>query len=164
MSTNTLLTTVPTTLQLARNSFGKLVYTDAQGQPHTGVVPVRAHPISAPDEGVSLVGTDGHELAWIPRLSQLADAPRQLLTEELASRDFLPQIQSIDSVSTYSTPSHWTVQTDRGPVSFILRTEEDIRRLPLGRLLIASSHGLQFLIPDRTALDKTTRRYLDRFL
>jgi Domain of unknown function (DUF1854) len=164
MRTDTALDTSPDTLHLSRNSFGKLVFTDAQGVAHTGVVPVRAHPISAPDEGVSLVGTDGHECAWIPLLSALPDAPRQLLTAELASRDFLPQIQAIDSVSTYSTPSRWSVQTDRGPVSFILRTEEDIRRLPQGRLLIASSHGLQFLIPDRTVLDKGTKRFLDRFL
>jgi len=150
--------------QLSRNSFGRLVLVDDKGVRHEGVVPVRAHPISAPDEGVSLVGTDGHELAWVDRLSALPEGPRTLLQEELASRDFLPQIQAIESVSTFSTPSRWTVSTDRGQVTFILRTEEDIRRLPQGRLLIASSHGLQFLIPDRFALDKVSRRFLDRFL
>ena len=149
---------------IERNSFGRLVLTDAQGQRHEGVVPVRAHPISAPDEGVSLVGTAGHELAWVERLSALPEGPRQLLTEELASRDFLPQIQRINCVSTFSTPSRWSVTTDRGEVAFILRTEEDIRRLPEGRLLIESSHGLQFLIADRFALDKGSRRSLDRFL
>jgi Domain of unknown function (DUF1854) len=132
--------------------------------PHAGVVPVRAHPISAPDEGVSLVGTDGHELAWIPLLSALPDAPRQLLTEELASRDFLPTIQRIKTVSTFSTPSRWEVATDRGDASFILKTEEDIRRLPDGRLLVASSHGLQFMVQDRLGLDKGSRRFLERFL
>jgi hypothetical protein len=151
-------------LNLSRNAFGQLVLTDNAGLQHVGVVPVRAHPISAPDEGISLVGTDGHELAWIERLSDLPEAPRQLLAEELASRAFLPQIRSIKSVSTYSTPSRWLVDTDRGEVTFILRTEEDIRRLPAGRLLIDSSHGLQFLIHDRFALDAGTRRFLDRFL
>ena len=150
--------------QLERNSFGRLVLTDGQGVVHEGVVPVRAHPISAPDEGVSLVGQDGHELFWVARLSALPANPRALLTEELASRDFLPQIQRIVSVSTFSTPSRWTVQTDKGEVGFILRTEEDIRRLPEGRLLIGSSHGLQFLVTDRFALDKGSRKLLDRFL
>ena len=151
-------------LQLERNSFGRLVLIDAQGERHEGVVPVRAHPISAPDEGVSLVGVDGHELAWVDRLSETPEPQRQLLTEELASRDFLPQIQRIKSVSTFSTPSRWTVSTDRGEVVFILRTEEDIRRLSGGRLLIESSHGLPFLIADRFSLDKTSRKLLDRFL
>lgn len=151
-------------LQLERNSFGRLVLIDSQGERHEGVVPVRAHPISAPDEGVSLVGADGHELAWVERLSEAPEQQRQLLIEELASRDFLPQIQRIKNVSTFSTPSRWMVATDRGDVGFILRTEEDIRRLPEGRLLIESSHGLQFLIADRFALDKASRKLLDRFL
>lgn len=150
--------------QLSRNSFGKLVLVDDNGMRHEGVVPVRAHPISAPDEGVSLVGTDGHELAWVERLSALPDGPRTLLQEELASRDFLPQILSIKRVSTFSTPSRWDVATDRGDVTFILRSEEDIRRLTQSRLLIASSHGLQFLVEDRFGLDKVSRRFLDRFL
>ena len=151
-------------LQLSRNPFGQLVLTDGQGQDHVGVVPVRAHPISAPDEGLSLVGVDGHELAWVERLSALPAAPRELLEAELASRDFLPRVLRLVSVSTFSTPSRWQVETDRGAVTFILRTEEDIRRLPEGRLLIASSHGLQFIVEDRFALDKASRRLLDRFL
>ena len=151
-------------LNIERNPFGRLVLTDAQGVAHSGVVPVRAHPISAPDEGVSLLGVDGHELVWIERLSALPEPVRGLLTEELASRDFLPQIQRIKSVSTFSTPSRWEVSTDRGDASFILKTEEDIRRLSRGRLLIASGHGIQFLVLDRFALDKGSRRLLDRFL
>lgn len=149
---------------IERNPFGRLVFTDDHGIAHEGVVPVRAHPISAPDEGVSLVGQDGHELAWIPLLSGLPEAQRQLLMEELASRDFLPTIERIKTVSTFSTPSRWEVSTDRGDASFILKTEEDIRRLPDGRLLIASSHGLQFLLLDRFGLDKNSRKFLERFL
>jgi len=56
------------------------------------------------------------------------------------------------------------VETDRGETQFILRTEEDIRRLGEGRLLIASSHGLQMLVPDRFALDKGSKKLLERFL
>lgn len=150
--------------KLQRNAFGRLVLTDTEGQVHEGVVPVRAHPISAPDEGVSLVGQDGHELLWVDRLSALPAPERELLQAELASRDFMPSIQRIKKVSTFSTPSQWTVETDRGETQFILRTEEDIRRLGEGRLLIASSHGLQMLVPDRFALDKGSKKLLERFL
>jgi hypothetical protein len=150
--------------QLSRNAFGRLVLVDADGVLHVGVNPVRAHPISAPDEGVSLVGVDGHELAWIDRLSQLPPDDRSLLEAELVSRDFMPTLQRIKKVSTFSTPSQWTVETERGETQFILRTEEDIRRLGEGRLLIASSHGLQFLVPDRFALDRASKKLLERFL
>jgi len=151
-------------MKLSRNSYGRLVFVDDQGQHHVGVVPVRAHPISAPDEGVSIVGPDGHELAWVARLSELAQPARELIETELASREFSPVIHRIKDVSTFATPSQWTVETDRGETTFILKTEEDIRRLGDGRLLIASSHGIGFAVPDRFALDKPSRRLLERFL
>lgn len=156
--------TTTTYQKLERNALGRLVLTDQAGQRHESVVPVRAHPISAPDEGVSLVGQDGHELLWVNRLSDLPAPERELLEAELASRDFMPSILSIKKVSTFSTPSQWTVETDRGQTQFILRTEEDIRRLGEGRLLIASSHGLQLMVPDRFALDKGSKKILERFL
>lgn len=149
---------------LQRDAFGRLVLTDLQGQQHIGVVPVRAHPISAPDEGVSLLGLDGHERVWIARLSALPPPVRELLEAELASRDFMPTISRLKSVSTFSTPSMWTVETDRGELQFILKTEEDIRRLADGRLLVASSHGLQLLVADRFALDRASKKLLERFL
>ena len=152
---------------LQRDAFGKLVLTDAQGQAHVGVSPVRAHPISAPDEGLSLIGPDGHELAWVDRLSGLPEAPRRLIEDELRSREFHPQLQRLVAVSTFSTPSQWTVETDRGPLQFVLKTEEDIRRLGgpgEGRLLITTSHGLQLFVADRWALDRASRRLLERFL
>lgn len=150
--------------QLQRNSFGRLVLTDEQGAVHTGVVPVRAFPIGAPDEGLSLIGADGHELVWIERLSALPPALGQLLQEELAQREFTPVIERIVSVSTFSTPSQWQVETDRGPTQFVLRSEDDIRRLEGQALLVLSGHGVTFAVRDRLALDGPSRRLLDRFL
>ena len=81
-----------TDFQLGRDPHGHLVYTGADGQAHVGVVPVRAFPLSAPDEGVSIVSPDGHELAWIEQLSALPAALARVLRDELASRDFVPVI------------------------------------------------------------------------
>lgn len=149
---------------LLRNAFGRLVLVDLEGREHEGVTPVRAHPISAPDEGISLVGVDGHELVWIARLSDLPPVDRELLEGEFAVREFMPQVRAILAVSTFSTPSQWTVDTERGAARFILKSEEDIRRLGEGRLLITSSHGLQFIVPDRFSLDRASKRILERFL
>lgn len=150
--------------RLQRNPFGRLVLTDVQGVEHSGVVPVRAFPIGAPDEGLSLLGSDGHELVWVDRLSALPADLRQLLEEELAQREFTPVIERIEAVSTFSTPSIWQVHTDRGPTDFVLRSEDDIRRLEGQALLIQASHGVSFAVRDRLALDAHSRRLLDRFL
>lgn len=129
------------------------------------VNPVRAHPLSAPEDGISLVGADGHERAWLPRLAEVAEPTQGLIREELARREFHPAIERIVAVSTFSTPSRWTVQTDRGELEFMLKSEEDIRRLGQeGRLLITSSDNLQLFISDRWALDRPSRRLLERFL
>ncbi|WP_374512069.1 DUF1854 domain-containing protein [Niveibacterium sp.] len=150
--------------QLERNAFGRLVLTDAAGERHENVVPVRAFPIAAPDEGLSLVSQDGHELAWVDRLADLPPAVREMVETELGSREFVPEIRRLISVSTFATPSTWTVETDRGETQFILRGEEDIRRLAGSTMLIADSHGIQFLIRDPQALDRHSRKLLDRFL
>jgi len=110
------------------------------------------------------VSQDGHELAWVDRLGDLPAAVREMVETELGSREFVPEIRRLISVSTFATPSTWTVETDRGETQFILRGEEDIRRLAGSTMLIADSHGIQFLIRDPQALDRHSRRLLDRFL
>jgi len=148
---------------LSRDAFGRLVLT-IDDICHQDVVPVRAFPITAPDEGIALIGGDGHELVWIRRLEDLPEPQRRLLTEELAGREFTPEIQRILEVSGYVTPCTWSVRTDRGDTGFVLRSEESIRRLSPGRLLIADSRGIHFLVGDIQALDVWSRRILDRFL
>jgi hypothetical protein len=151
-------------LQITRDAFGRLVLVDEAGVVHEGVTPVRAFPITAPGGGVALVSTDGHEAAWIEDLATLPVAMRALVEEDLAAREFTPEIRRLVSVSSFATPSIWEVETDRGDTAFVLKGEEDIRRLGRTSLLIADSFGVQFLVRDIAALDKASRRLLDRFL
>jgi len=150
--------------RLSRDDFGRLSYFGADGSRHHDVVPVRAFPLTAADEGIALIGVDGHEVVWIERLGDLPRELRLLIEEELASRDFMPQILQVRRVSSFATPSTWQVRCDRGETSFVLKGEEDIRRLGDNGLLITDSHGIQFRVGDLAALDKTSRRLLDRFL
>lgn len=153
-----------TAFQLARNAFGRLVLTTAQGEVVEDVVPVRAFPIAAPAAGIALVSPDGHEVAWVDSLDDLTSPTRQLVEEELASREFVPEIRGIESVSSFATPSTWQVVTDRGATELLLKGEEDIRRLSQTMLLIADSNGIQFLVRDLNTLDRHSRKLLDRFL
>ncbi len=149
---------------LERDAHGRLVLVAADGTRHVGVAPVRAFPLSAPEAGLSLLGPDGRELAWLEHPAALAPAAHALLQEELAQREFAPVIECIRSVSTYSTPSTWELDTDRGPTRLVLKGEEDIRRLADGALLITGRDGLAFRVRDRFALDRHSRRLLERFL
>ena len=153
-----------TNFALTRDRFGRLTLTTAGGQVHEDVAPVRAFPIQAPDEGIGMVCSDGREVAWIDRMADLCEPVRRLVEEELGSREFMPEIVRIARVTSFATPCTWQVQTDRGETDFVLRGEEDIRRIGGSMLLVADSHGIHFLIRDMTALDAHSRKILDRFL
>ena len=131
---------------------------------HQPVVVVRAFPIGAPDEAVSVLDADGYELLWIPQPLTLPAHQKQAVLAALQAREFMPEIQRVESVSSFSTPSTWTVQTHRGMTQFVLRGEEDIRRISAKTLIVADEHGVQFLIRDLPALDRHSRKLLDRFL
>lgn len=162
MNASTTITTPP--LRLTRNPFGRLVLTTPAGEVVEGVMPVRAFPIQAPEDGISLVHTDGHEVAWIDQLSEVPEPAQSLIREELQSREFMPTILSIVSVTSFSTPCTWRVTTDRGDTSFVLRGDDDIRRVGPTILLVTDSHGIQFLIRDAATLNRESRKILDRFL
>jgi hypothetical protein len=153
-----------TTFELTRNSFGRLVLTTTEGVVHEGVSPVRAFPVQAPEDGISLLNSDGKEVAWIERVSDLPPAIAALVSEELGGREFMPEIARINSVTSFATPCTWSVATDRGDTEFVLRGEEDIRRLTVDTLLISDIHGIHYLIRDLRELDKHSKKIIDRFL
>ncbi len=149
---------------LARNNAGRLVMTTADGTVHEGITPVRAFPVMAPDKFVAIMSAEGKEILWIDTPAELPEDVRTLIHEEIASRELMPAIHRIVSVTGFSTPCTWDVETDRGRTTFILKGEEDIRRLTAQMLIITDSHGLRFLLRDMLGIDKASRRILDRFL
>ncbi|PXX47540.1 DUF1854 domain-containing protein [Undibacterium pigrum] len=153
-----------TKFTLTRNSFGKLILNNEAGEIFEGVSPVRAFPIQSPLVGISLVMTDGREVAWIDQLDDLAADARELVMEELEGREFMPEISSILRVTSFALPCTWTVSTDRGETDFVLKGDEDIRRIGKTSLLITDNHGIQFLIRDMYEINKHSRKILDRFL
>ena len=148
---------------LSRNAFGHLSLESEEGT-FVDVVPVRAFPISDPEQSIAIVDREGHELVWLDSLSQVSVENQVLITEELAAREFMPVLTKINDVSTFATPSTWSVETSRGATQFILRGEDDIRRINKTMFLVSDNHGVQYLIQDIQGLDKHSRRLLDRFL
>ena len=149
---------------LQRDAFGHWVLTLADGQRHAPVTAFRAYPVSAPEEGVALLDEQGLERVWIDELSALEADLRARVLQALSEREFLPEILQLTQVSSFATPSTWSVMTDRGQTQLLLKGEEDIRRLTGTVLLINDANGVQFMIRDLSAMDKHSRKLLDRFL
>ena len=144
-------------LELSKNAFGRLVLGQAE------VAPVRAFPVTNPQSGISLVDSNGREVAWIANLEDLEGGERRLVEEALQAREFLPEILRLFSVSRHAAPCEWHVETDKGKTAFTLDSEDDIRRISPS-LVVTDSHGVSFLIRDPAALDRHSRRLLGSFL
>jgi len=150
--------------QLEHDAFGRLVLTLADGRRHVGVTPIRGFPISDPMHGLSLCDADGHEVVWIDDLGELPASVRQALEGELRDREFLPQIRRVVRVSLQTDPCEWEVETDRGRTTFLLKSDDDVRRLGGNRAIVTDAHGIRYLIPDTATLDRASRRILERYL
>lgn len=150
--------------KLTRDAAGQLQFMNGDGAVFDSINLVRAFPISAADEGLSIISKEGHELAWIPRLIEMPDQIKTLIEAELAQREFMPVIQHINQVSSFATPSIWDVTTDKGSTQLTLKAEDQIWRLKNNQLLITDKNGVNFMINNVEQLDKHSRKLLDRFL
>jgi hypothetical protein len=149
---------------LTRDEWGQLVYIAADGTRHSPVVPTPLFPISAPKSWVSIRDSEGTELVCVADPSLLASDVQQLLSEELDRREFVPVIRRIVRVSGTSEPSEWQVETDRGPTQFVLKSEDDVRRIGENQILIVDAHGTRYQIPDINAVDTKTRRIIEWYV
>jgi hypothetical protein len=149
---------------LHRDGWEQLVLIDSAGRQHVGVDVIRAFPISDPNRGISVCDAEGHEILWIDELGSLPPEIQRLLAEELARRDFMPVIRRIVAVSSEAEPCEWQVETDRGPTSFTLDSEDQVRLVDLHEATVVDNHNIRYLIPDLRRLDAASRRILDRYL
>lgn len=151
-------------VSLRRDAWGRLVLVDAAGTEHVDVSPVRAFPLTDPLGGVAIVDENGAELAWVPRLDAAPATLRAQLEAAFAEIEFVPRIVRIHRVHSATEPSQWDVETDRGRTQFVVKNDDDVRRLDARRAIVVDSHGIRYVIDDTRALDAYSRRALERFL
>ncbi|THU02556.1 DUF1854 domain-containing protein [Lampropedia puyangensis] len=152
--------------QLTRNAHGQLVLSIPGEAEPTAVQPVVAFALTAPRQSISLVDNRGKERGYIEHLDQLPPACKAAVEQALALREFIPTITAITAVDSFSTPSIWHIETDRGSTELRLQSEDDIRKLgDEGKTLrITDKNSLQYQIPDIEALPKASRKLLIRFI
>lgn len=148
-------------VRIAEDALGRLIVTLRPGEEVRDVLPVRAWPLSAPGESVSLVGPGGQELLLLASLDVLDAPSREAVERALARREFLPTITRVLAASD-SEPSDWHVLTDRGEARFVLPSEDHLRALGEHGLLLSDEHGVRYRIPDVRALDPRSRKLLAR--
>jgi Domain of unknown function (DUF1854) len=149
---------------IALDEFGRLVLSLPDGRVAVGVEPVRAFPLSHPDQFISFCDTEGREVYCLASMGTLVAEDQQLLREELSFREFVPHIKRIVRVVGEGHPAELEVVTDRGPTRFTVENDDDVRRLGPHKVMITDSRKLRYLVDDLRALDHHSRRLLERFL
>ncbi len=133
----------------------------AGGEPIHDCRVARCFPWSLPSEFFSVRDKDGNELHLFDTLQDVPEDSRDVLIEELAAEEFVPQIRSIREIDDTFEILIWKAQTDRGPVEFQVKDDEDIRLLEDNSVVIKDHAGMLFEIPDLAALDETSRALVE---
>ena len=154
----------PSKFGLARDEWGQLTLIGPDGIRHPSVTPVALFPISQPDSWISVRSQEGSELACVEDPHTLPADVWKLLKEDLALREFVPIIHRIVRVSGNSEPCEWQVETDRGPTTFVLKSEDDVRRIDDHEILIVDAHGTRYHIPDLRKCDVKSRRIVEWYV
>lgn len=150
--------------RLSRDEWCHLKLTDSAGREYLDVAVVPLFPISASKQWVSFVSAPGEEIACLDSMEGLSASNVALLEEELALREFIPIIENIFSVSGITEPCEWFVETNHGPTSFVLKTEEDVRRISTKAINITDANGIRYRIEDMKKLDKRSRAFVEWYV
>ena len=140
-------------MKISHNPFKELDVELPDGSAHISIVPVRAFPLSQPNQFIILLDADKKEIGMIEDIKQLNKASRKALEEELEKCYFMPKITKIHSVNGNFGVTQWKVDTDRGTVLFDLRSRYDIVSLDGGRILIKDVDGNRYEIVNYHQLD-----------
>ena len=121
----------------------------------------RSFPWSNANEFVSIRSSEGKELVLVEDVAALPLELRRTIETYLAQTVRIPLIERIDAIDVRFGFQEWSVQTDRGPVSFRVQEREDIRFLPDGRFSIKDADGNIYALHPLKDLDEHSRRALE---
>ncbi len=150
---------------IERNPAGQLVARlQGRDEPVVDVRVARCFPWSLPDAYISVRNKDGKEIVLLQTLDELDQASRAIVLHELQDKVFNPKITRIVEHKTEFGITSVQAETDRGPVTFQIRSRDDIRILSSKRLLFRDADGNTYEVADVTAMDTASRKFLEGYL
>ena len=121
--------------------------------------PRRLFPVSRIDEYITLLDTDGKEVAVIRKLTDIDAESKEIIEYSLNDYYLVPHITRIISITEKNGKIHWIVETDRGYKEFDIRNRNhDVRVYSDGRVRVRDSDDNRYIISDYRKLDKHSQR------
>jgi len=151
----------PVVEKAAVNTAGQLVvHLRGRSEPIVDVRAARCFPWSTPENYISLRDSAGKEIVLLESLVELDAATREVIERELADKVFNPKIRHIVSYKSDLGVTEITADTDRGQVTFHVRSRDDVRMLSAKRALFHDADGNTYELPDLDAIDAQSRKWL----
>ena len=133
----------------------------ADGTLYNSLEPRRLFPVSHADEYITLLNTEGVEVAIIKSISALNDESERVIRESLDDYYLVPHIKRIISSEEKYGTLRWTVETERGIKNFDIRNRNhDIKVFKDGKVRVRDSDDNRYVIDDYTKLDAHSRSKL----
>ncbi len=131
----------------------------------------RCFPWSLPDTYISIRDGDGKELTMLHSLDELDPQSRAVIEEELHDKVFNPVILRVmehkrdfgaSSKRDFGVRS-FSVETNRGEVTFHIKSRDDVRILSPVRALFRDPDGNIYEVPNLAALDEHSRKVMEEY-
>ncbi len=150
--------------QITRDAAGQLVVRiEGRDEEIVDARVARCFPWSLPESYVSVRDKDGKEVALLRTLDELDEASREIVAKELEEKIFNPKIQRLTSYKNEFGVVSITAQTDRGEVTFQIRSRDDVRLLSPGRALFRDADGNTYELADFTEMDTASQKWLEQY-
>ena len=149
-------------VKIEKDVHGNLLLEIRGGKRYANIEPRRTFPYSYKDKFILLKDKDGKEIAILEDLAELEDESRRYLQEELEKLYYIPQIQKVHSIDYRMRTPVWTVETDRGRITFELIRRSDARFIKPGHLVVRDSTGARYEVPDYNRLDRKSQELIER--
>lgn len=151
----------PQKVRFIRDADQKLYMESAEGR--EGPLTVKwAFPLTRPEKYVVVSSERGAFVGLIKNYKKLDPDSLAVVEEGLEESYFLPRITRIHEIEDRFRIMIWTVETDRGPRRFEVRSRRrDIRWLSDRHVVIQDVDGNRYEIEDLNALDAHSRDLLE---
>jgi hypothetical protein len=155
----------PAKLQLVRDEAGWLRLLIKDDRCYLDVKTVRTFPLSDPDRYIAFLNSKDKVIGVVVDPEELEPTSKQIASEELRRRYFVPRITRIQSMKEEFGSVYFEVETNMGERRFVVRGIRDaLIHLSDGRLLILDVDGNRYMIEKHHELDPKSRRLLDRVI
>jgi len=151
-------------VRIERDQAGQLVvHVEGCDTPHVGAKVARCFPWSRPDCYVSFCDKAGKEISLLQTLDELPAESRRVVEAELYDKVFSPKIQRVLHCKHKFDITSITAETDRGEVTFQIRSRDDVHVLGAVRAIFRDVDGNTYEVADVSALDPPSRKHLQQY-